>query len=176
MSCTYTRNSSGPKTLPCGTPVVNLTSLDSCPPIFTLRVRPTRNSLTQTTTLESTPEAASIVSSRSGGTKSKALEKSIIIASIPVPSSIESALSWYTVMTGLSHEYPGLNLCCILYVCIFYMLLLILWIMHFYFYVHVFLLLCKFCSGYSVPLPCSVYFLCVNVYCTTATGCQPNCS
>ena len=25
-------------------------------------------------------------------------------------------------------------------------------------------------------LCCSVYCLCVNVYCTTATGCQPNCS
>jgi hypothetical protein len=29
---------------------------------------------------------------------------------------------------------------------------------------------------YSVSLCCSVYCLCVNVYCTTATGCQPNCS
>ena len=30
----------------------------------------------------------------------------------------------------------------------------------------------------TVPnlLCCSVYCLCVNVYCTTATGCQPNCS
>ena len=25
-------------------------------------------------------------------------------------------------------------------------------------------------------LCCSVYCLCVNVYCTAATGCQPNCS
>ena len=33
-----------------------------------------------------------------------------------------------------------------------------------------------FCFGYSVSLCCSVYCLCVNVYCTTATGCQPNCS
>jgi hypothetical protein len=33
-----------------------------------------------------------------------------------------------------------------------------------------FLLLCMFRSLYSV------YCLCVNVYCTTATGCQPNCS
>jgi len=28
--------------------------------------------------------------------------------------------------------------------------------------------LCRLC--------CSMYCLCVNVYCTTATGCQPNCS
>jgi hypothetical protein len=34
---------------------------------------------------------------------------------------------------------------------------------------------CMFCFGYSVSL-CFVYWLCVNVYCTTATGCQPNCS
>jgi hypothetical protein len=48
---------------------------------------------------------------------------------------------------------------------------------------YVFLLLClcilllfRQCSVYSVSLCCSVYCLCVNVYCTTATGCQPNCS
>ena len=29
-----------------------------------------------------------------------------------------------------------------------------------------------FRSGYSASLCCSVYCLCVNVYCTTATGCQ----
>jgi len=30
------------------------------------------------------------------------------------------------------------------------------------------------CSVYSVSLCCSVYCLCVDVYCTAATGCQPN--
>jgi len=45
-----------------------------------------------------------------------------------------------------------------------------------YCYVYVFLLLFMWCSTYSVSLCCSVYCLCVNVYCTTATGCQPNCS
>jgi hypothetical protein len=36
----------------------------------------------------------------------------------------------------------------------------------------VILLLCMFCSVYSVSLCCSVYCLCVNVYCSTAaTGC-----
>jgi len=49
-------------------------------------------------------------------------------------------------------------------------------IMYFYCYVYVFLLLRMFCSVYSVSLWCSMYCLCVNVYCTTATGCQPNCS
>ena len=29
---------------------------------------------------------------------------------------------------------------------------------------------------YSVVLCCPVYCLCVNVYCTTASGCQPYCS
>ena len=43
-------------------------------------------------------------------------------------------------------------------------------------YLYVFLLLCMLCSVYSVSLCCSVYCLCVNVYCTAATGCQPNCS
>jgi hypothetical protein len=43
---------------------------------------------------------------------------------------------------------------------------------------YVFLLLCTsmFRSRHSVSLCCSVHCLCVNVYCTTATGCQPNCS
>jgi hypothetical protein len=54
----------------------------------------------------------------------------------------------------------------------------------YYCYVYVFWLVCVFLllykymlhSLYSVSLCCSVYCLCVNVYCTTATGCQPNCS
>jgi hypothetical protein len=58
ISFTYPRNSSGPKTLPCGTPEVTLTSLDSCPSTLTIFLRPTRNSLTQMTTFESTPEAS----------------------------------------------------------------------------------------------------------------------
>jgi hypothetical protein len=37
----------------------------------------------------------------------------------------------------------------------------------------VFLLLYMFRSVYSVSLCCSVCCLCVNVYCATATGCQP---
>jgi len=47
---------------------------------------------------------------------------------------------------------------------------------------YVFLLLClcvlifMYCPVFSVSLCCSVYCLCVNVYCTTATGCHPNCS
>jgi hypothetical protein len=41
------------------------------------------------------------------------------------------------------------------------------------------LFLCKcvlyYCQQVSTQLCCSMYCLCVNVYCTTATGCQPNC-
>jgi hypothetical protein len=48
--------------------------------------------------------------------------------------------------------------------------------MYFYCYVYVFLLLCMFCSVHSVSLCCSTYCLCTDVYYTTATGCQPNCS
>jgi len=39
--------------------------------------------------------------------------------------------------------------------------------------VYVFLLLCMFRSGYLIVF---CVLLCVNVYCTIATGCQPNCS
>jgi hypothetical protein len=41
---------------------------------------------------------------------------------------------------------------------------------------YVFLLLRMFRSGFCVSLFCSMYCLCVNVYCTAATGWQHNCS
>jgi hypothetical protein len=59
---------------------------------------------------------------------------------------------------------------------VLYASILILYIMYSFCYVYVFLLLCMFHSKYCVSLCCSMYCLCVNVYCTTATGCQPNCS
>jgi len=68
-------------------------------------------------------------------------------------------------------------LCIIVYMVVcFVCFYLILYIMCSHCYVYEFLLLCMFRSRYSVSLCCSVYCLCVNVYCTTATGCQPNCS
>ena len=48
--------------------------------------------------------------------------------------------------------------------------------MYSYCYVYVFLLLCMFRSRYSVLLCCSMYCMCVNMYCTTATRCEANCS
>ena len=51
------------------------------------------------------------LSSRSWGTRSKAFEKSIIIASSLVASFVESDMSWQTVVIWLSHEYPGLKPC-----------------------------------------------------------------
>jgi hypothetical protein len=41
---------------------------------------------------------------------------------------------------------------------------------------YVIFLLCIFRFVCSVSLCCSVFLMCVNVYCTAATGCQPNCS
>ena len=68
-------------------------------------------------------------------------------------------------------------LCSIVYIRLcFVCFYLIFYIIYSFCCVYVFLLLCKFLSRYCVSLCCSVYCLCVNVYCTTAAGCQPNCS
>jgi len=58
------------------------------------------------------------------------------------------------------------------YFCKLYIFIFIF--IYIYCYVYVFLLLCVFYSVYSVSLCCSVYCLCVNVYCTAATECQPD--
>jgi hypothetical protein len=66
-------------------------------------------------------------------------------------------------------------LCIIVYMVVCFVgFYLILYIMDSNWYVYVFLLLCMFRSRYCVSLCCSVYCLCVNVYYTTANGCQPN--
>ena len=57
-------------------------------------------------------------------------------------------------------------------VCFIY-LYLILYIMYSYRYVYVFLLLRMFRSKYSVSLCCSVYCLCVKMYCITPPGVNP---
>jgi hypothetical protein len=74
----------------------------------------------------------------------------------------------------LSYSFGSIFIIVFMVVC-FVCFCLILQIMYFY-YVNVFLLLCMFCSRHCVSFCCSVYCLCVNVYRTAATGCQPNCS
>ena len=67
-------------------------------------------------------------------------------------------------------------LCIVVYVAVCFVCFCLIWyIMYCFCYVYVFFLLCMFCSVYFVSFCCSVYCLCANVYCTTATGCQPNC-
>jgi hypothetical protein len=110
-SIPYVRNRKGLNKLSCATPDITQTSCVNCPPTLTLCVRLKRNFLTHATTIESTPEFPIFISSRSCRTKSKAFEKSITIALILSPLSIEFAMSWQTVITWLSHEYPGLNPC-----------------------------------------------------------------
>ena len=75
-----------------------------------------------------------------------------------------SCITFFHIILGLFSNHC-INSCMF---CMFCMLL-------FNFVNYVSLLLCMFRSVYSVSLCCSVYCLCVNMYCTTAIGCQPNC-
>jgi hypothetical protein len=61
-----------------------------------------------------------------------------------------------------------ITFCLILYIWFMFCMLLVNFVN--YVFLHMFR------AGYFVSLCCSVYCLCVKVYCTTATGCQPNCS
>jgi hypothetical protein len=58
-------------------------------------------------------------------------------------------------------------ICCCYVPCIFSVVM----VTENYFHIRIY-----FCVVLCIFLCCSVYCLCVNVYCTTATGCQPNCS
>ena len=74
-----------------------------------------------------------------------------------------------------------LCLCTLIVVYVFLLLCLcplIVIFMYSYCYVYVFFisLFCMLRSRHCVSLTYSVYCLCVNMYSTTVTGCQPNCS
>jgi hypothetical protein len=77
------------------------------------------------------------------------------------------ALSYITfshiLLVHFYHFVYGCTFCFVNYVFLLLLCLCILIVMYVPF--------CVFCL-----LCCSVYCLCVNVYCTAATGCQPNCS
>jgi hypothetical protein len=62
----------------------------------------------------------------------------------------------------LSYSFGSISIIIYMAVC-FVCFRLMLHILYFYCYVYVFLLLCMFCSVYSVSLCFSVYCLCVNV-------------
>jgi len=60
-----------------------------------------------------------------------------------------------------------------IFIIVYMVALLYTFVNYVFLYVYVLLLSCMFRSRYCVSLCCSVY---VCVYCTTAAGCQPNCS
>jgi hypothetical protein len=81
----------------------------------------------------------------------------------------------YIAVSFLTYFYILEVLFCT-YGCVYCVLLFNFYIMYSYCYVYVFLLLYMFRSSNCVSLCRSVYCLCVNVYCTTATGCQTSCN
>ena len=91
-------------------------------------------------------------------------------------STITSRFTYHTKFYCFFHILLVVMCINVYTVVCFACLYLILYITYSYCYIYIFLLLCMFRSRYCVSLCCSVYCLCVNVYCTTATGCQPNCS
>jgi hypothetical protein len=91
----------------------------------------------------------------------------------------DHALTWLDAVKKRPNAYNRLRVSYMKFYCFFHTLLVLLFIIVYMvvrFVNYVFLLLCMFHSRYCVSFCCSMYCLCVNVYCATATGSQPNCS
>ena len=81
--------------------------------------------------------------------------------------NIKFAAAFVFFVSILYHFIYGCMFCMLLFNFVNYVFLLL----------HIIIIIIiMFPSGYSVSLCCSLYCLCVNVYCTTATRCQPSCS
>jgi hypothetical protein len=85
----------------------------------------------------------------------------------------DMAVSFITFFHILSILFCIIVYMAVCFVC-FYLILCVLIMYFIAMFIYSFLFM--FRSRYSVSLCCSVYCLCINVYCSTATGFQPNCS
>ena len=122
---------------------------------------------------EMTPCTLADMYHRFGGERCNYLHGSI---SIPhIKETCSTATLRYITLQYRTHIVFTSMFCMLLFNLCFVCVYLILYIMYFFCYAYVFLS-CIFRSRCCVSLCCSVYCSCVNVNCTAASGCQPNCS
>ena len=111
MSFIYMKNSSGPRTDPCGTPEVIGTALDVLPSSTTCCVLPVRKPLIQARAFPWIPYLSSLYRSLLCASLSKALLKSTTTASIWTPECWLSWSSYTNSSSWVSQERPFLNPC-----------------------------------------------------------------